>query len=199
MRSLGRLVLRISILLLLFPSFTVQAAPAQSAKPSDDKILRALLNEVRLLRETLEQVNTNALRGQILVERIRAQNDKVTRLTRMLEDARDSIADAQAQLNQFNEQSKLLETQIENEFDSNRRSQLEQQAKEFKYMLGFHKQRLDRLREREARLAAELQTEQDKLAGLENRLEGIEHEIEDNLKEHLEDKEKVNEKKDNAP
>jgi predicted nucleic acid-binding Zn-ribbon protein len=192
-------VLRISILLLLFPSFTVQAAPAQSAKPSDDKILRALLNEVRLLRETLEQVNTNALRGQILVERIRAQNDKVTRLTRMLEDARDSIADAQAQLNQFNEQSKLLETQIENEFDSNRRSQLEQQAKEFKYMLGFHKQRLDRLREREARLAAELQTEQDKLAGLENRLEGIEHEIEDNLKEHLEDKEKVNEKKDNAP
>lgn len=91
MSNLTRLKIRSSLLLAIF-SVSLATAHAQSAKPSDDVILQSLLNEVRLLRETLQWTNLNAHRSQIIVERIRSQNDRVARITRMLEDTRDQIA-----------------------------------------------------------------------------------------------------------
>ncbi|HXG66399.1 MAG TPA: hypothetical protein VNO70_14970 [Blastocatellia bacterium] len=168
-------------LLVIFVSASGLGAAAQSAKPPEDRTLQALLNEVRLLRETLQRLNLNAYRSQIIVERIRAQNDRVTRLTRALEDTREEIANLQANLQQLSERAKGLEAQIQQEADTNKRAQLEAMEKEFKFALEQGKQRLERLREREMRLTNELQEEQGKLHDLEARLEAMEREIENEI------------------
>src|SRR5262249_45592894 len=51
---------------------------AESAKTNDDnRTAQELLTEVRLLRKTLQRTGLNAYRSQLIVEGIRAQNDKV--------------------------------------------------------------------------------------------------------------------------
>jgi hypothetical protein len=157
------------------------SAPAQSSSTSDDKTLQSLLNEVRLLREALQRMNLNAYRSQIIVERLRAQNDRVARLSRTLEDTRDEVANLQAQNNQRNEQAKAVEGQIQQESDLKQRSQLEEMQKELKYVLDQQRQRLERVREREARLTTELQVEQGKLNELEGRLDALEREIQNEI------------------
>ena len=169
--------------LLLFVLFCIPAASAkaQASKSPDDKTLQSLVNEVRLLRETLQRINLNSYRSQIIVERIRAQNDRVAHLTRMLEDTRDESANMQIHINQLTERAKSLESQIQQESDTKQRSQLEVEQKEFKYLLDQHRQRYERLRERELRLNTELQAEQEKLTDLEGRLDALEHEIENEV------------------
>jgi predicted nucleic acid-binding Zn-ribbon protein len=162
------------ILLVCIPPSSV----AQNSKPTEDKTLQSLLNEVRLLRETLQRINLNSYRSQIIVERIRAQNDRVARLTRMLEDSRDEAANIQVHINQLSESAKSLENRIQQEADLKQRSQLETELKEFKYILDQQRQRYERLRERELRLNTELQAEQGKLSELEGRLDALEREVE---------------------
>jgi predicted nucleic acid-binding Zn-ribbon protein len=168
-------------LLLLLLCILAAPAKAQSPKPPDDKTLQSLVNEVRLLRETLQRINLNSYRSQIIVERIRAQNDRVARLTRMLEDTRDESANIQMHINQLAERAKSLESQIQQESDTKQRAQLEVEQKEFKYVLDQQKQRYERLRERETRLNTELQAEQGKLSELEGRLDALEREIENEM------------------
>jgi len=180
MSKLSTLIIRSSFLIVVF-SLSSTTAHAQSSKPPDDGILQSLLNEVRLLRETLQRINLNAYRSQIIVERIRSQNDRVGRITRMLEDTRDEIANLQMQTKQMSEQAKAAESQVEQEADSNRRTAMEAEIKGFKQMLEPLKQRIDQLREREVRLNGELQTEQGKLSELEGRLEALEREIENEI------------------
>jgi chromosome segregation ATPase len=166
--------------LLLFACFCLPAtsAEAQSSKTTDDKTLQALLNEVRLLRETLQRINLNAYRSQMIVERIREQNERVTRLDRMLEGIRDEMANLPTQISQISERAKTVESQIQQESDLKQRAQLEDMQKELKSLRDQQREKLERLRERESRLTTELQAEQAKLSDLEGRLDALEREIE---------------------
>ncbi|HEY7914131.1 MAG TPA: hypothetical protein VIG62_19630 [Blastocatellia bacterium] len=185
MSDLIRLTIRSLFLLAVF-SLSLTTAHAQSARPPDEITLRSLLNEVRLLRETLQWTNLNAHRSQIIVERIRSQNDRVARITRMLEDTRDQIANLQVQTTQMSEQAKSSESELDREADSNRRTAMEAELKGFKQIIEPLKQRLEQLKERETRLNLELQTEQGKLNELEGRLEGLEREIESEIEKQRE-------------
>lgn len=148
---------------------------AQTPSPAEDqRVIKALLDEVRLLRQAFQRLNLNAYRSQILVERIRAQNDKVARLTRAVEEARDELADTLVSMNQLNERVKATESIIEPEPNAKQRAQMEA---ELKYMLDVHKQREQRAREREQRLAEQLRLEQGKLDDFESRLDALEREI----------------------
>ncbi len=169
--------------LLLFACLCLPAisAEAQSSKTPDDKTLQALLNEVRLLRETLQRINLNAYRSQMIVERIREQNDRVTRLDRTLEGTRDEMANLPAQINQISERARTVESQIQQESDLKQRSQLEEMQKELKSFRDQQREKLERLRERESRLTTELQAEQGKLSDLEGRLDALEREIENDM------------------
>jgi predicted nucleic acid-binding Zn-ribbon protein len=159
----------------------VSAAAAQSPKPNDDKTIETLLNEVRLLRETLQRSNLNTYRAQIIVERTRAQNDRVTRLARSLEDTRDQIGNLQLQISYFGDRIKWVEGQLQQENDKKQQLQLEAEQRELKYSVDQRRSMVEQMREREARLAADLQTEQGKLSDLEARLDAIEREIENEM------------------
>ncbi|HSO75841.1 MAG TPA: hypothetical protein VLU47_13480, partial [Blastocatellia bacterium] len=73
---------RLFVVLLFSLSLLTLESLAQAQTPSpaeDQRVIKALLDEVRLLRQAFQRLNLNAYRSQILVERIRAQNDKVAR------------------------------------------------------------------------------------------------------------------------
>jgi len=160
-------------------AFSVQPTHAQTAKPTDDsQIIQALLNEVRLLRKTLQVTGLNAYRSQIITESLRARNDQVVRLTRLLEEAREEIENIEGTIPRMNDQAKLLENMSSLEADATKRAQLEFESKERKRDVDRYKTLAERKREREQQLSSQLRAEQAKLTELESRLDGLEREIE---------------------
>src|SRR5437870_4872663 len=61
------------------------AAQAQT-NPSESQTMQTLLSEVRQLRLALERSTLIGPRIQILVERLKLQQDHITRISRQLED-----------------------------------------------------------------------------------------------------------------
>ena len=184
------------LLLCLSCSLFQREARAQSPKQNnDEQITKALLEEVRLLRQTLQRLNLNAYRSQIIVERIRAQNDRVARLSRSLEDIRDEMADVQVLTNQFSERAKAIEKQLQEESDEKRRGPMEAEYREMKYLLDINRQKEQRLRERETRLSEQVRVEQAKLDDFEGRLDALEREIFDELKKQETESKKDEQKK----
>ena len=98
-------------------------------------------------------------------------------MTRLVEDSRDELAEALVNVNQVNERVKSIEGIVRQESDEKRRTQMEVELNQLKYMLDIHKQRDQRVREREQRLSEQLRIEQGKLDDFESRLDTLEREI----------------------
>ena len=159
------------------------AAFAQTdAKADADPTTKALLNEVRLLRQTLQNTGLNAYRSQILLERIKIHNEQIVRLSVTLNQTREQLDKTEATIPRHGEQVKVLETMITNEMDPVKRAQLEFEVKDMKRALEVYKGSVTQLREREQAQAAQLQEQQGKLAELERRLENLEEQIENEIR-----------------
>ena len=157
---------------------------AQSdAKTAADPTTKALLNEVRLLRQTLQNTGLNAYRSQILLERIKINNEQIVRLSTTLNAIRETLDKTESTIPRMGERIKLLETMIANEMDVVKRAQLELELKEQKRSLDVYKEQVVRLREREQEQAAQLREQQGKLAELERRLENLEEQIENEIQQ----------------
>jgi chromosome segregation ATPase len=176
-RSLLKLVI-----VVFFTLCATQPSAGQNNKPADDKeTLQALLTEVRMLRQalqTLQQMSVDTYRSQLLVDRIRVYREDVRRLTTSLNDTRDLLAKTQSTIPQFIERQKLMETQLQLEVDQNKRAQMEFEIKRTRESVEMYKAQIDPLKEREQRLAAELNSEKAKLEELESRLDLLDRTIE---------------------
>jgi chromosome segregation ATPase len=148
-------------------------AVAQPTRGADD----ALLREVRLIRETLQQAQGSAQREQMVVERIRTHDQRVERLDRQLTELRDEIGGIEIHIRQTKERDESLELQIQRSNDPAQRRALEAEAKEMRFTQEAQRQRLERFRERESAIAAALQREERTLRGLEVRLETLDREL----------------------
>src|SRR5262245_25463258 len=91
------------------------SALVQDKNQSEGQILQRLLDEVRLLRQTLQNTNLFAYRGQIIVERLRVQRDRVDKLLGMIESVEIEIKELEPQAPQLQERLKELDEKIERE------------------------------------------------------------------------------------
>lgn len=183
---------RLVTLLFLCIVFSISANAQSTKQPDDNRALQSLMNEVRLLRQTLQRTGLNAYRSQIIVERLRAHSEKAERLSRMLEDIRSVIEKTEVTIPRMIEQDKIMESQVEQEPDAKKRARLEFEIKNTKQSIERYKQSLERLRERELQLSTQLRAEQTKVVELESRLDGLEREIENEI-ERLRGEEKAQE------
>jgi predicted nucleic acid-binding Zn-ribbon protein len=159
------------------PSKAVARTTLAVTKPTrsaDD----ALLEEVRLIRETLQRAQGNAQREQMIVERMRTHDQRVERLDRQLMELRDEIGGIEIHIRQMDERDKTLELQIQRANDPVQRQALESEGKEMRFTQEAQRQRLDRLRERESAIVAAFQREERTLRSLETRLEALDRELE---------------------
>ena len=169
-------------LVLVFSLCVFSAAHAQTeTKPDADPTTKALLNEVRLLRQTLQNTGLSAYRSQIILERIKINNEQIVRLSSALNETRERLEKTEATIPRQGEKIKLLETMIENEMDAVKRAQLDFEVKELKRSVEVYKKGVTQLREQEQEQAAQLREQQGKIAELERRLENLEEQIENEI------------------
>jgi predicted nucleic acid-binding Zn-ribbon protein len=170
--------------LLLFTMLcTVSTGSAQNElKTSEpDPTIKSLLNEVRLLRQTLQNTGLNAYRSQILLERIKISNEQVVRLTQALSETRDQMEKTALTIPRMGEQQKVLETMVEAEVDLAKRARMEFEVKDIKHSIERYRTELDRMKEREQQQTTQLREEQSKLSDLETRLQRLEDQIENEI------------------
>lgn len=151
---------------------------AAETTPGDQQVLQALLSEVRQLRLTLQRANLSVFRAQIMIERLRMQQERVDRLARQLEENQNELTGSALSQSQLTERGKELESQIKSEQDAGRRAQLEAQSKELTYIMEQQTERETQLRARQGQLATQLQAERTKLDEIDSRLEALERELE---------------------
>lgn len=146
-------------------------AAANAGVPQQDRVLEELLGEVRQLRIALQQISTNAYRGQVLVERLRLQQEQVDRLTQELSSISNQISENRS--SQATAKVKLEEAEkgqdtgvVSPSVTVRHREALE----------GL-KRREQTLTERELQVTAQLETERTNLTDLHKRLDALELEM----------------------
>ena len=157
------------------------AAGQTNQQPEDKETLKALLTEVRMLRQalqTLQRMSIDTYRSQLLVDRVRVNREDVRRLTASLNETRDLIGKTQSTIPQFIDRQKLLESRVQLEVDQGKRAELEFEVKRTKDSVEMYKSQLEPLKEREQQLSAQLNSEKSKLDELENRLDLLDRGIE---------------------
>jgi hypothetical protein len=139
------------------------------AKP--DQVVQELLGEVHQLRVAMQQMSVNAFRGQIMVERLRLQQESVSRLSKELQEVRNGISE----LKSLEPVAKERLVDAEDQFERGVIS--EPRVKELRASLVDMKRRQQTLDEREVQLSIELTQERNSLADLNRRLDELEREM----------------------
>ncbi len=152
-----------------FYLFAPQQSYAQAAanKSNQDQIVQEILNEVRQLRVEVQRLKASAYQTQVVIERLRLQQDQVTRLTREIGEVRDKISETQTR------QEKLKGTLEETEKQVQAGVISPSAAKKISADIEESKQREQRLNEQEAQLSRDLETERVKLMTLNRRLDEL--------------------------
>lgn len=165
-------LIAISVFLLVVARATdAQSPSASSVRAQPDQMIKDLLGEVHQLRVAMQQMSVNAYRGQIMVERLRLQQEQVSRLARDLESIRSEIADLKVQ----HAIGKERLDEAENRFDRGLISDV--QLSDIRTGMTQVKRREQVLSERETQVSAELDQERANLADLNKRLDALEREI----------------------
>jgi valyl-tRNA synthetase len=150
---------------------------AQSTS-TDSQGLQALVAEVRQLRKDLQITNASALKAQILLSRLQAQEATVARLSQHLDDARLKLAETQDHRRQLIAVVKRNEELLDNtEISLASRKEAQEVISSIKPQLEvLAAEEQDRQR-REIESEEQFRTEQAKLGGLEDRLERLEKDL----------------------
>jgi len=167
-----RIALLICIaVVLLASSDGIAQNKSEPAGDQSEKVITALLSEVRQLRVALQQISVNTYRGQIMVERLRLQQNQVSRLANELNTTRDEIVELRSQQVTVKERLELIEKQQDKGVVS------PEQVNEVRSLMAGMTRREQTLTERESQLSGELEQERAALADLNKRLDALEREI----------------------
>jgi uncharacterized protein YhaN len=149
---------------------------AQSTTSSEEtSALRALVEEIRLLRRDLGKATLHTQHSQLIVERLRIQQERADRIARAVENARNELHELELQDSALEERLKEVSEGIQS--DPARRVDVENELKSVRQTLSLQRQREEELRRRESQLSANLRDEQAKVDDLEKRLDALESEL----------------------
>ena len=108
-KSMVRSTLRVIVFLLFapYPMFAQSASRVPVTHSDSGQVLGDILKEIHLLRTELLRIAVNNNRSQLLIDRIRVQQEQIVRLDASIEDLQDKIDDLRTQ--QQRRQSVLAE------------------------------------------------------------------------------------------
>ncbi|MEK6285616.1 MAG: hypothetical protein AABO57_07740 [Acidobacteriota bacterium] len=175
-----RLAYFVLVTILLVFSVSAEAQKASSndpATPNERQLLQELINEVRDLRISLQRANLNAYRAQITIERLNVQQRRFDGVSRQLEENQNELNSNKQSRVQLSARVKDIETEFNDEQNTDQRIQQENEIKELKKALEQQTEREAFLNDQQAKLANQLQTEQAKLDDICKELMTIEAEF----------------------
>ena len=145
---------------------------------SDSQGMQALVAEVRQLRMDLQTANTSALKAQILLYRLQAQEAAVARVSQYLNGARSKLAETQDRRRQLAAVLKRNEELIDNtEISPASRNEAQEVVSNLKPQLESLAAEEQERQRREMETEEQLRAEQAKLGGLEDRIERLEKDL----------------------
>ena len=161
----------LSVGFLLLTANLTAAQSATSSVRSQDQSLQDLVSEVRQLRAMLQKLTVTNYKTNIVVERLKFQQEMVARLSRELNDVRENLADTRTTIARMKEQVTRFQAGVE----SGVRNADELAA--FKLEVEAANQREMRLAMRETQVMNDLSTERMRLAELNDQLTKLELEL----------------------
>jgi len=166
-------VMKITVVLLF-----ASAAAAQTPAP-ESTVVQALLVEVHQLRLALERANTIAPRIQLTVERMKLQQDRVTRLSGQLEQVRREFDDYQSHTARSAAELQDRQSYLAQVNDPAERKKVADDISQMKAALDEGNARIQSARTRETDLDSRLRSEQATLDNLNDRLNQIERSLDE--------------------
>ena len=171
-RSMTLLVLSVGFLLVATNSTVGQTETlGGGARPSQEQSLQELVNEVRQLRAMLQRVSTTVYKTNVVVERLKFQQELVARHARELNEAREQLDDARVQVAKAKEAARRGEVGLEEGLLNPK------EVTALKLELDALVQREMRLVQRETHLTNDLSIERSKLMELNDQLNKLELEL----------------------
>jgi chromosome segregation ATPase len=158
------------LILVVLGVLGVTAATFGQATSSDSQTLKALLTEVRELRQVLQSSLTRIQSAQILLSRLQIQEVAVTRASQHLDDARSKLAEVQVAMRREAAEIKHFENEAPNGENA---AQVEEALKRAKSDLEASTNLEQQRQATESEAEEQLRTEQDKLNGLETQLDEL--------------------------
>ncbi|HUJ23907.1 MAG TPA: hypothetical protein VLX58_20370 [Bryobacteraceae bacterium] len=152
------------------------AARAQSPA-SESQTIQTLLAEVHQLRLALERSSQIAPRIQIAVERIKLQQEQVSRTARQLDDLRRDLEKGHSEQARVQQRMQAADNQANQSTDPNQRRDLDDLMKMLKMEAEQGEKSLQQMQAREGELAGQFQTDQSRLNELNDRLDQLEREL----------------------
>jgi len=171
--STMRFVLCVPLLVLLISIgvFGQTTTKPSSSTADSDQLLKDILTEVRQMRTEMQRANIYSHRSQILLERIKVEQDQIVRLTRDVGEARDQLDAVRHQI-----------TRKQTEFEESTRMKNagmmpERDWKIMKDQLEELQQREQNLQGRDAMVSTQLDVSKATLADLNKRLDDLDREV----------------------
>jgi chromosome segregation ATPase len=158
------------IYFLIIVVFGLAAATFGQATSSDSQTLRALLSEVRELRQTLQVSLGRIQSAQILLSRLQIQEVAVTRASQHLDDVRSKLAEVRVVMRSEAAEIKHFEDETPNGENA---AQVEEALKRAKSDLEASTNLEQQRQATETEAEEQLRTEQDKLNSLETQLDEL--------------------------
>ena len=148
-------------------SYAQSGATSALNKSKQEQIVQEILSEVRQLRVEVQRLKASAYQTQVVIERLRLQQEQVTRLTREISEVRERISETKTR--QVKMSGMFEETEKQVKAGVIPQSELKRLSGEIEEL----KQREERLIEQESQLSAELEAERVKLITLNRRLDEL--------------------------
>ena len=180
-RRTGLFVISLLILAALgLTSLTASKAFTASTTQAvqSDQTLQTLLGEVHQLRLAIERSNLNTYHAQITIERMKLQQQRVDRLTALLDQVRNQLASSRKAVSQMSTNLKGAEIRLAQETNAAERADSERYIRSLKFELEELIQKEQQEQGYETQFNAQLQLEQAKLNELNDRLDILQRELE---------------------
>jgi DNA repair exonuclease SbcCD ATPase subunit len=146
-------------------------AQSTASRPTSEQSLQELVREVQQLRATLLRINAAMYKGHVMIERLKLQQDQVSRIARELTQNRENVSEIRGQQVKYRELLKRIEAGVE----VGMKDSIDLVT--VKTELENLSQREQRLSMRETQLSSELEIERAKLNELNDRLNALELEL----------------------
>ena len=163
-----------SIFFVVLLTFAFANASAQQpaktqdvVRSSSEQSLQELVAEVRQLRATLQRMNAAVYKGQVLLERLKLQQEQVTRISRELTEVREALNEVRVQQSKMKETLRRIEAGVETGVKN------PNEAEGWKAEIEQMSQREQRLAARETQLANDLEAARALLDDLNNKLNAL--------------------------
>lgn len=151
------------------------AMPESHAQSTDEALLRALVEEIRALRQTLEKSQLFELRASIMLDQMQVRQSSIDKLRQRLSELRQqSSYDGMEEFEFYVEE---VRNRLRTETDPEQRRQIEREMEMVEKRREIQAKRQAELNEQIQQLELRLREEEDKLTSLEGDLDRLQRSL----------------------